>query len=56
MTIPRPRMRTIAPLRTARGYITRSAEGVSNLRSPNRDLKIAGGDRSDQVPPLVRAS
>ena len=25
-------MRTIAPLRTARGYITHSAEGASNLR------------------------
>ena len=41
MTIPRPRMRTIAPLRTARGYITRSAEGVSNLRPSDALVALA---------------
>src|SRR5689334_9941319 len=52
ITIPRPRMRTIAPLRTARGYITHSAEGMSNLRPSDRPPPPSGPRGYGPLPAL----
>ena len=58
-------MRTIAPLRTARGYITHSEEGASNLRrsdvpSPvlvvNRHSPTIGGNGLEAHAPIEGAT